>query len=184
MSTTTTTASRASSLPPSKCMRGSEASSTMAWTTAAFLFPPHTSLPTRTPIPPHERSKSCKPQSSPRLSSTSRVINHIPGFDDFAELVVSERAIPQATASAANKHSSSPVSRSRHVHSRPSSPSESSLNPTVAPVKTTTIPRSSWLEDDNDTDRVTFVFGRFNPSSMRQSTPPFTQTQPNTQIRT
>ncbi|CEL52770.1 hypothetical protein RSOLAG1IB_11114 [Rhizoctonia solani AG-1 IB] len=148
--------SRASSLPPSEPTGEMKESSTISWATAGFLFPPHTSLPTRAPISsPCERSES---QHSPPMSGTSRIINHLPGFDEFAELVVSEQVAPKVTLTSTNKHLSPRISGARRPHSRSSISS--------GPNSTTTNPRLTWFEED-DGDRVTFVFGRFKPSDTR-----------------
>ncbi|KAB5590454.1 hypothetical protein CTheo_6117 [Ceratobasidium theobromae] len=64
-----------------------------AWTSHTFSFPPCMSEPARLPTHTLPRARSADPHAK-----TSRVINPLPGFDDFAELVVSaERPIPRVT---------------------------------------------------------------------------------------
>ncbi|KAF8754727.1 hypothetical protein RHS01_05882 [Rhizoctonia solani] len=64
------------------------------------------------------RSKSRESQASSSLgTTTSRMIGNIPGFDDFAELVISsERAIPRVTVTPTSDHPSPRISRSLRTH--------------------------------------------------------------------
>ncbi|EUC54152.1 hypothetical protein RSOL_031720, partial [Rhizoctonia solani AG-3 Rhs1AP] len=105
------------------------------------------------------------------------MINNLPGFDDFAELVISsERAIPKLTLTS-HEHSSS---RSRRTHPKRSTPSEPKPTVPTVPAQTASLP---WTKDDDDAGRVTFIFGRFRPSIVRRSAPPSTIRTPDTHIR-
>ncbi|KAH7338025.1 hypothetical protein B0J17DRAFT_628593 [Rhizoctonia solani] len=183
MSTMVATSSRASSSPPSNPM-GEQESSRATWTTATFAFPPCISHPARAPIVSSRgRSKSREGRASSSSSSnTSRVINGLPGFDDFAELVMSsERVVPKLTLSTASDHSSARVSRSRRAHPHRSKPSEPKPTAPIIPAQTASLP---WPKEDNDVGRVTFIFGRFRPSIVRRSAPSSTtQTTSDNPIR-
>ncbi|KAG8721059.1 hypothetical protein FRC11_002996 [Ceratobasidium sp. 423] len=180
MSMTVATSSRASSLPPSK-PTGEQEAPTVTWTTATYSFPPRISHPVRAPVIfPRERSKSRKASSSSSSTNTSRIINGLPGFDDFAELVISsERAVPTLTLTPANDHSPPRVSRSHRAHPHRSKSSEPKPTAPIIPAQTTSLP---WSKEDNDAGRVTFIFGRFRPSIVRRSAPP-SQATPDNQIR-
>ncbi|CAE6469621.1 unnamed protein product [Rhizoctonia solani] len=175
-------ASRASPLPPSNPTGELKDSSAMTWTTATFSFPPCISHPNRAPAHlPRRRSKSRESQVSPSPGSTSRIISNLPGFDDFAELVISsERIIPKVTVTPTNENSPSRISRSRRTHPPRSKPSEPKSTAPVVPAQTASLP---WSKEDNDAGRVTFIFGRFRPSIVRRSAPPSTQTNYNNQVR-
>ncbi|KDN40078.1 hypothetical protein RSAG8_08399, partial [Rhizoctonia solani AG-8 WAC10335] len=183
MSMTVATSSRATSLSPSKPTGERKESAAMTWATATFSFPPHTSHPVRAPVIRRERSNSRESRTSPSTSSTStsRVIHNMPGFDDFADLLMSsERAVPKLTLTPVNDHSSPRASRSRRTHPHRSKPSEPKPTVPIVPAQAASLP---WSKDDNDAGRVTFIFGRFRPSIARRSAPPSTQTTPENRIR-
>ncbi|ELU42405.1 hypothetical protein AG1IA_03579 [Rhizoctonia solani AG-1 IA] len=183
MSTAAPMSSRSSSLPPSNAAGELKDSSAMTWTTATFSFPPCLSRPARAPAPlPRPRSKSRESQASSSLgTTTSRMIGNIPGFDDFAELVISsERAIPRVTVTPTSDHPSPRISRSLRTHPPRSKLSEPKSTTPVVPTETASLP---WSKEDNDAGRVTFIFGRFRPSIVRRSAPPSTQTNQGNQVR-
>ncbi|KAF8695049.1 hypothetical protein RHS03_08096, partial [Rhizoctonia solani] len=167
MSTTFSSSSRASSLPPSQPTRELKETPTMTWTTAMFSFPPCDSHPPRAVIATSkEHPKSCETWVSfPSSANTSRVINHVPGFDDFVQLVTSnsERIAPKHTTNL-NMHSFPRISTARRIQSH----SSKSLRPNpawpVSQAQTTSLASSGWSKDDSDTGCVTFVFGRSKPS--------------------
>ncbi|KAL5633889.1 hypothetical protein ACGC1H_005918 [Rhizoctonia solani] len=176
---TVASSSRTSSRSSSKPTGERKELPAMTWTTATFSFPPPISHPVRAPVLPQKRSKS-RESSSPSSTNTSRMINNLPGFDDFAELVISsERAIPRLTLT--TSHDPSPrTTRSRRTHPQRSTPSEPKPTVPTVPAQTASLP---WTKDDDDAGRVTFIFGRFRPSIVRRSAPPSTLITPDTQIR-
>ncbi|CEL53683.1 hypothetical protein RSOLAG1IB_06538 [Rhizoctonia solani AG-1 IB] len=182
MSRTATMPSSTRPLPASNPTGELRDSSAMTWTTATFSFPPCISRPTRAPVPlPRPRSTSPGSQEPPSSGSTSRVINNLPGFSDFAELVVSsERAIPKVTVTPTSGRSSPQITATHRTHPSPSKPSEPKSTAPVVPAQTASLP---WSKDDDDAGRVTFIFGRFRPSMVRRSAPPYTPTNYNHQIR-
>ncbi|KAJ1305393.1 hypothetical protein OPQ81_000408 [Rhizoctonia solani] len=181
MSMTFATSSRASSLAPSNPTREQEPSA-MTWAAATFTFPPRISCPARAPVVSRrKRSRSRETRTSSSSSNTSRIIHGLPGFDDFADLVMSsERAVPKLTLTSASDHSSPRISRSHGAHPHRSKPSEPKSTIPIISAQTASLP---WSKEGDDTGRVTFIFGQFRPSILRQSAPPSVQTVSNNQVR-
>ncbi|QRV78554.1 hypothetical protein RhiJN_06569 [Ceratobasidium sp. AG-Ba] len=146
----------------------SDAPST-TWTTGTFSFPPCSSRTMRSlPVPPQKAAPSAK--------STSRVINAIPGFDDFAELVMAaERSVPHVTVTPSSSHTTPAptptTSRIRRLrfHSQRAVPSEPK---SIMPTPSTTASSLPWTKSDDGDGRVTFIFGRLKPARVRYSAPP------------